>query len=414
MNLQKSIKWPILALFLLLLTIPLHAETIFAPGGIGYSNRSLNAYLLGMGGAGVALSDSLYLHPDNPAGWYSQGKTRFSFGIRLSQSKASSSLNSDKSDGFDLPGAAIAIPFYKSLGMGVVFQTLTTNSFLSRSEAILEHLPNDADTISYKVTQRNQGKGGLSRIGYSLAFKKNKLAAGIGADWYFGKLEEIWEKSFSDSRLDTMGQAVRKEISGFGIRLGALYSIRENWSLGISYILPVKLEADLIRRISRGTWSDEKSTLDFGLPSRFLLGTSYTRNRWRGNLDLEYALWSSTSRNWGEIERNWEYQDTKSLRLGIERLPLRGALDPILEKWIYRVGIHYDEHYLKADGNTVKDLGFSLGFGKPLKNRIGIVDLALFYDLRGNETDNGATEKYYGLILGWSMSERWFMRRLRK
>ncbi len=385
-------------------------ESLFAPGGIGYPTRAVSPQAIGMGGAGIAQVDSIYLHSSNPAGWFNTGLTRFSIGMRLYRGNSKDRQSQDDTEGFNFPGASLAFPLYHTLGLGFQYQTLTDNNFLIRRKRLLAPLPNDENGSGYLATERNQGDGGLSRVGVIIAGKEKNIALGASADIYFGRLENFWELAFQDDALDTSGQVIRRTMFGYGARLGMIADLTPQWSVASIISLPVRLDADLRRRISRGAWYDEKSSMYFELPFSAQLGTSYQTGRWRGNLDLGLEFWSKTSRDWGEIEGAWKYINTPHLAVGIERLPLRGALEPTYQKWIYRTGFHFDQHYLEFGDDPVNEYGFAVGFGRPVRSQAGIVDIAITYDIRGSESKNGAQEKIIGFHFGWSIKEQWFQR----
>ncbi|MBZ0263464.1 hypothetical protein K8I28_02235 [bacterium] len=389
-----------------------HGETIFAPGGIGYWDPGINARITALGGAGIAHFDTLYVHSNNPATWRSTGATRFTIGVDIERTSAKSPTGTDNSDEYSFPGATIALPIYKSLGIGLVYQILTDHEYLVLSRSQLQASPNDTVDF-YDVVERNDGDGGLSRFGVMTGFGIKKLAIGVGMDVYLGKLDDLWTRSYNDSNIDSSGQVLRREMSGIGFRVGAIYSLNSKINVAGLVELPVSVKADATRRIEGGASFTEEGGMEFTVPLAVTLGATYTKKRWRFLGDVSMRAWENSTRDWGEFDTSRKYTDTFGIAAGIERLPSRGALDPWLQKWMYRAGFHYTQHYLEINDNIVPEIGFSIGFGKPLKTGAGAVDFTFGYTSRGTSAKNNISENIYYFQMGWTTWEKWFVRRER-
>lgn len=396
-----------LSVFMLMVT-PGFASSIFGPGSLGIKNRTVGVRSMAMGGAGLALSDSTYIPVQNPAGWYNTGRTRFQFGAQFYRSTAQDDFGEDITETFIIPSFAMSVPFYKNVGLGIVYESLTDHDYLSLAERTWT-TDSPIDTVgTYHYTERFQGDGGLSRAGLVLAVKKSKFSIGLTGDIYFGKFDNLWLAEFEESGMDDSGWIIRYKTKGFGFRGGMMMEILPGLTLAGVATLPVSLSSDENRVVQNGKETDVED-LEFELPFTVQGGVSYTAGRFRTAADFSYSDWESTTRDYYEDE----YKNTISAALGIERLPLRGALDPWYEKWIYRAGAWYDQHYLDVGDNQLVSLGFSIGAGRLLKSVRGTFDFALTYELRGSVSENDAQETVIGFQLGWTVTEKWFERRKR-
>ncbi|HEB85122.1 MAG TPA: hypothetical protein ENI92_09000, partial [Bacteroidetes bacterium] len=182
-----------------------HAETIVSAGGIGAPNETRGARVGAMGGAGIALADSLHLTLLNPAGWYNAGRTRFMIGTVYSKNVARDAFGQDVADDFGFPALGIAIPFYRTLGLGLQYAAVYDHRFLIFRDRTSDlNTPLDTThTVAY--TERYQGEGGVSRASLTLAFRAGKVSVGMAGDLYFGKTEKLLSLRSDGGFLPTSG-----------------------------------------------------------------------------------------------------------------------------------------------------------------------------------------------------------------
>ncbi|MDP8208913.1 MAG: hypothetical protein P9L92_19775 [Candidatus Electryonea clarkiae] len=385
------------------------AETIFGSNGIGFLDRNEGIRSVGMAGAGLSLTDSAYFHFANPAGWYNVGKTRYTISTTLVRSYASDETGTDDLDEFLFPGMALSVPIYHNYALGLYYKPVSDYNYLliGQSEWSPKYPIDDSDTLSYK--DRLQGEGGLSKMGVNLATKFGSTSFGIASDFYLGKLDNLRIIDFDDDLFSLSGRSERRELSGFGIRLGLLSDLPGNTSIAATVSLPAKLNVSTVIQYEAGD-SLKFDDLDYELPLEFGIGFSKTGNRLRGVVDAGYSFWEETADSWDSYS---DYINTSRLSIGVERLPLRGALDPWYEKWLYRAGVSYDEHYIELNDNKLTIFRVAAGAGIPVKSGVGILEFAFTLDFRGDESTIGAKETVVGINVGWSSMEKWFERKQR-
>ncbi len=386
------------------------ASTIFGPPGIGvpYPAGGVRGYALG--GAHISLMDSTYIPIENPAGFRSYGITRFSVAMNATKSIAEDGPNSDTADDLYFPHAAVAVPIYRTLGFGLAYRAISDHQFLTFSQDQFE--PEEPfDTLDvYDVSRRTQGLGGLSRASASVGFNpKSWLTVGVSGDYYFGDLETLYTLDFVQGASSRSGQFIARKFSGFGLRLGAIARPTPEWSLAAALTLPSTMRVETSMVVEGGD-STGFGGLDYELPLKVSLGASRQIGRLLATGQLDYEFWESTERDFGKSEN---YVDAFAVRGGVERLASGGLLDPWYEKIIYRLGGHWDRHYVEFAGNPLFTYGVSAGIGVPMTSHLGVLNLAFTLDFRGNASDNGGRETVYGFSLGIASSERWFQRRRR-
>ncbi len=395
---------------LLITVVPTMAESVFAPLGIGVWQRSGSTYSTSVSGSDLALSDSVYFSIDNPATWRSFGLTKFTTSFGVGKYYATDFTGSDIADNYLFPNAAIALPIYKTLGVGFFYQTLTDRDFLIFSEETFD-ISEQVDTLdSYDILKRTQGTGGLARAGGRVAFLvTTKLSVGIGVDYYFGNLEELITLDFLQGSFLRSGRFQRHELGGIGTSFGINYRPTKETAFAITARTPVNLEVSSSSKIQGGDSTGVKYD-DFEIPFGFGIGGLHEIGRLRTLASVQFEAWENSAHSFAS---DTEYANSLDIGIGFERLPLDQPLIPWYESSTFRAGLRYKQHYIKAGGSNLLTYGASIGMGFPIVGGRGKLDIALTYDMRGLVNDNAASEKIYGIQVGISTTERWFVRRKR-
>jgi hypothetical protein len=98
------------------------------------------------------------------------------------------------------------------------------------------------------------------------------------------------------------------------------------------------------------------------------------------------------------------------LSAGVERLSRGETRISPFEKWGYRAGIFYRQHYWpEQSGEKVADMGGALGLSIPAPAGRGAIHLAAEVGRRGSEK-LGAIETFSRFTLMLEMNEQWFQR----
>jgi hypothetical protein len=154
------------------------------------------------------------------------------------------------------------------------------------------------------------------------------------------------------------------------------------------------------------------------LPSTYNAGLMFVKitngyDKWMFGGQYEAAKWSQY-RFYGQPDRtidNW------TIRAGGQYCPQPGVGKSSWSRATYRAGFFKGLNYIDADGNGLKETGFTLGIGFPVKpsrtsysNEYTLINTALEIGKRGTSV-NQVTENYFKLSVGLSLSDRWFIKR---
>ena len=136
--------------------------------------------------------------------------------------------------------------------------------------------------------------------------------------------------------------------------------------------------------------------LSVGKTDNWLLGLDY---RWQ-NWDKFMAFGHSDS-----LVNSWQ------LSLGGELIPNNDKYNNYLARIRYRLGFTYGRTYLHLRGQDLNQYTISFGFGLPLRGMKTMLNLAGQYGVRGTTSDQLIKESFFKIVVGFSIYERWFVKR---
>jgi hypothetical protein len=71
----------------------------------------------------------------------------------------------------------------------------------------------------------------------------------------------------------------------------------------------------------------------------------------------------------------------------------------------------YDNSYLQLRGKQLNEYSVSFGLGLPLRGMRTAINLSAELGTRGTTQSNLISETYFNFVLGFSIYERWFLKR---
>ena len=387
------------------------ASSPFSTLGAGVNLNPMSVRSYALGGNDILISDSVYVSSANPAGWKNVGRTRFMLSSSVGMSTSKDNLaGTDNASSINFPTVALALPIYRTLGIGFSYKTLTDYGFLTRRPSTITGILPEDSSAAYDVTETFSGVGGLSDFSSNFGVSIGKsLSMGIALDYVFGKLDRVWVMQFSNSNFSSSGKTIRQELSGVVVRLGSHY-VRGPLMAAATVQLPASVNVTRSLEIVGGdSLGIEGGSLE--LPLSVNVGGSWQVKRLRTMGQGSFESWSSVTQD--VIGTTDTYSNAWNLAVGFELLPTRSPLDPWYMKWTYRAGGHLGQDYVSATSDPIKNYGIAMGFGIPVRTHMGMIDLALTMDWRGDVATNGVSERITGIRIGYSSTEKWFVRRPR-
>jgi hypothetical protein len=76
----------------------------------------------------------------------------------------------------------------------------------------------------------------------------------------------------------------------------------------------------------------------------------------------------------------------------------------------YRAGYKFQDTGLVVNGKNILSHTGSIGFGFPVGTTISSLNLGLEYGKKGSKSNGLIEENYFGISLGLTFSDRWFVK----
>lgn len=391
--------------------------TRFALGALNNSNP---AFLKGWGDMSAAFQDQSTFNISNPASLAELRLTVLQGGIYGNGMKIKSA---DSAAHF-----GYAAPEYITLAFPLWFKHCGVSLGLlpySRSNYNVYQL-NAANGSLPKSVNSFIGSGSLYQAYLAMGWKIKNLSFGLTGAYLFGNLNNDSRLIFGDS------------LNGFN----TLYRLNRTvngiiWNAGIQYDLKMKDEKHLLFGISGHTDMNVNSKRDFLferyvfsslgneiptdtiassfgekgkviLPAVFNVGVIF-KNKEKLKIGINYSYNNFSSyRSFNSIDST---ANAYKLSLGIEYVPNPEALEGYYKRMKYRAGLYYGNYFLSLRNEQLKQKGFTLGFGLPLKKYFSLLDFSFDFGSTGTVKNNLLQESYVRGTLGFTLADKWFIPR---
>ncbi|MCF0206201.1 MAG: hypothetical protein HUK15_02125, partial [Bacteroidales bacterium] len=271
------------------------------------------------------------------------------------------------------------------------------------------------------------GDGGINRIVWQNAFVPVKnLDLGIGVSYLFGKIYHSNAISFIN---DSTGMYVNGfnqktfKVSDVTFDVGAKYSIpfgKEVLSIGAYYgynrDMHTKQSSIVYNTLATAATtvidtiysdSDVKGTI--GLPHTIGVGLCFTHDdKLTFSADFTLQDWSQ-SKFFGECD---SLDNSISVALGCEYTPNKLTPRNIWQSSSYRVGLYYNNSYLKMNGSqfSIPDYGLGFGIGFAPRHAKTAFNLSFQIGQRGSLKRDLVKETYFTVGFNLNLVDRWFVK----
>lgn len=405
-------------------------------------------------GLAVTSVDPYAINVANPASYSFLARPTFSLGARVDLLNLSNANQTQFIQNTTINNIVLGLPLAKNK-LGIAFGVMP---FSSIGYSIIDNttIVQSDQQVSYEYT----GDGGLSRTfiggGYKLIEKvdtfgnRTILSAGINASFIFGRLEEE-RKAVFPAEYDGFNLSVADKfrVSDYLIDLGVNYShnikkITENnlahtkLILGGSFRIPQNLSIkgnrlaesySLNPNTSIETARDTVSYQSFQngkvlLPMAFQVGGGLdmvNENFRKLFVGLEYRFenWSSYTNDINPGSSFSELTNSHRLVLGTEYMPTTKTSRKILQKISYRMGVRYEQTFLKLNNEQLESYGISFGLGVPISlkrpHSPSTFNIGVELGQRGTTANNLLKEDLVRISVGFTLMphfrQGWFVQR---
>lgn len=322
-----------------------------------------------------------------------------------------------------LSNITIAFPISKKIKFGMGFQPYSSKSY---NVLTTSQLSNNAD-----ITEAHHfhGDGTLNTVQAAFSYQVSpEFALGLRSNFYFGKLYDIEEASFTGAELIsgysnsykietfnfTLGTTYQKKLANdHKLTLGATYTFGNTGSMKNIYTNSTYFYTLGDTKASE-TVIEEKTTYDKKfLPQEASLGLGYGHDtKWFLGAQVDYKK----GENFNFLGQTLAYQDSYRYSVGGWYLPNFNNFRSYFSRVIYRYGAYYEKGNLQINGTNINKYaitaGVTLPFQKSTINRMNSIDLGLELGKRGTLDNNMIRQNFINLRLGINFADKWFGKRL--
>ena len=384
-------------------------------GEVNFRGNQINRF---MGGLEV-YNDSIHANLSNPSSYAKLLLTTYSIGLNYSNNQLSDTNDSKSliSSGLDYIG--IAIPT-KKFGFGFGIIPFTSVGYkLSQID----------DSSSSDILNRYEGEGGINKVFFSLGlYLLKNLSFGVTINYDFGKLKYQTSKFLDDVFLGTI-LINESSISGLDIKLATNYEIPVNSKIDlhmmVSYIPQGSLNSNNKRLLITSPLSDSSNIaeiieielaetgLDFTeiqLPSSSIVGFGLgKKSKWFAG--AQYIMTNSSNfKNSFNTLPNISYEDGSQFSIGGFYIPDYSSITSYWKRVVLRMGFRHEVTGIFKNNFGINETGINFGAGLPLPGYSN-VNIGFEYGSRGTKNSNILNEKFWTVRIGFSLNDRWFIKR---
>jgi len=386
--------------------------------GIGDQKFKGTAENRSMGGLGI-VADSLHISMQNPASYNSLWMTTFTVGVSNTGTTFKTDEAEDKANRSTLDYLVVGLPF-KKIGVAFGLMPYTSVGYKIRNIA--------AGSDGINRDRQFTGTGGLNRVFIGGSYNAFK-GFSIGADFQynFGNIETQSIVGIPGIVQYPTLENNTTHYGGYSFNIGALYNTKITDKLYMqasATIAPEStLNAETERRIA--TVTDYTNRLiveevdrrnvseDVKMPSKFSFGAGIGETRkWFAGAEYTFQGENKLSNRFDEITTAG-FESSYKISLGGYYIPNYNSFNSYLSRVTYRAGLRYENTGLVVAGETINDMGLSLGVGLPLGTSLGSSNINLGLELgkRGTTKSGLVQENYVGIFASLSFNDRWFLKR---
>lgn len=383
--------------------------------GLGDLHENILPEFLAFGGASTAFSSSSTVNPNNPASFTSFKPNSFLFSTggwhkttRMQNKTEKHTVNNNAFShlivGFPLSekwGASMGMLPYSSVG----YEINTRNE-------------------DYNANMNYFGDGGISKIYFGGAYEPiENISIGLKASYLFGGLNRRKQLIFDDESFMNSRANSSINLKGYYYELGLLYthniSEEQQISFGFTTNNDSKIRSNRTELVESfeysGLFETPKDTFvnkiewgDINLPKYACGGLSYRNGKkWLFVADYSIQNWSDYSL----LDESDDLANSMKITGGMQFTPDYNSITKYYKRIDYRMGASYSNTPLLLEGNQLKEMSVSFGFGIPVKKSRTKYDFSCTIGERGTTDDNLIKEQFVRLGLSVSYDGIWFVKR---
>ncbi|UKJ08214.1 OmpP1/FadL family transporter [Solitalea lacus] len=396
--------------------------------GVGSLVPQTFALSKGMGNIAAGLRTPDNINLSNPASYSALVMTNIDLGMHGGINQLSTSSLKQNNYDYTLDHFAIGFPISRKMGGSIGIIPFSTSGYKVGSDTTFKNV----DTVIGKNAL--SGDGGYSQVymGGALQIVKN-LSLGINVGYMFGTIKRSVSTELNDAYSYNSRTILSTSASGFLVKYGLQYTLvqsaEKRWTIGYSGSFKTKVNTkqdyvfDRYLTSSDGNASSVDTIAssqgikgDFILPTTHSLGFTFNKGyKLLAGADFDYQQWTQYAVN----GQNRNFKNMYGVRLGAQYTPDVYSVSSYMKRVDYRFGFNYYKSYLNLRGQDINEMNLTLGMGFPLSQQhfggllytASKLNMGIQLGTRGTTTNGLVKEKYANLYLGFTLNDRWFIKR---
>jgi hypothetical protein len=427
---HKKALLPVILFVFMLSTEAQNTNSAYSRYGYGVLKDPAVGAAKGMGGISYGIRGQ-NVNPGNPASYSAVDSLTFLFdiGISFTKSRFKTPTANQNDDNGGLDYLALEFPVAKRLAVSAGFLPYSSVGY---------SFGNIENKNGLQYQSANNGSGGLSRIYGGLSYRLfDNLSVGANVSYLYGGLEHLRTVSFlSETDVPSTNESKNLSINATKFDFGLQYQMPlklaghpHTLTLGAVYTPAIRPSARItvIEPNISGTGTDTiNSRATVQLPHTFGLGFTLSNNR---NLlygaDVTFQKWVGLNypaeMNDGLTAADKRFNDRIRINAGGEYV-----IDPYERSFFKRIkfrgGLNYSNSYLNVKESSsagkvggYSEYGATLGFALPFRDntytgRTSYVNINFEYVKLRPEVKSMISEDYFGVSIGISLNDLWFMK----
>ncbi|RPD40372.1 hypothetical protein EG028_13755 [Chitinophaga barathri] len=379
-----------------------------------------------MGGVAQAFASPQAVNYLNPASYSRLQLVTFDVGVNGGVRRLATKDASSQSGFGTLAYLQLGMPLSRKWGLNIGLRPMTRVAYNIADAQERTFF----DTLKVPVVNQFEGNGGIYQayVGTGVGF--GNFSIGVNLGYLFGNVTNSTKVLYpADATILPSRSSRRTSYGSFFYTIGLQQVVPLNKDLSLSFGLSGSLEQKLTARretmqetLFYDASSDEYDTRDtiqytsgdrgnVIYPQNLGAGIMLTKaDKFTFGVDYNMAKWS----DFRNYEAKDSTQDSWRLSFGGQFVPNATSFTGYWNKVAYRLGGFFGKDYVKLGAEDTNIYGFSIGAGFPVKrimpavNQFTMINAAFEVGSRGNQ--ERLKETYYRVTLGFTLSDRWFIK----
>jgi hypothetical protein len=413
-----------LSILLSLLTVTslgVMAQNNFSPYsqmGIGDIEDGFYNRTTGLGNTGIAYRSNRYLINNNPASFSGLANQYFTMetGIRgsfIDYAGIPVAPSSTQSADITFRRLAMGVKLTKNWGSSIGLVPFSTQNFEFNVPYYIQGSNSEVANHYYS------GHGSVNKVYWANGYEFfHHLSIGVDAGYIFGQLNQkdiLQNESTGASLASTTNNVNLQNLYiTYGMQLYGKIGKHWQYSIGGTYSQKAALLASN-NKIVLGTdttnplQNEQLSNGYLYLPNSYGAGISISHNdKYTWLADYRYQDWNGVQRSNSYPGQDYSIVSSERGSLGFEVSQKRNFYNNKIELSYFQSGVYYGNSYLQINGQQIKDMGVTIGFGaNSLKSPLAY-DIIFQYGIKGTTKNNLIRENYANITFVINYGSVWY------